>query len=53
MEHNTNKSQEESTVRLDVLDVVQQLGIDMERLKATNLFPEEIARYEKRKRELE
>lgn len=41
-------AKENTAIKLDVIEILKQLGISLERLKETNLFPEEIARLEKK-----
>lgn len=43
----------DQVIQLDVIEIIQKLGIDLDKLKATNLFPEEIARLERRPVNLE
>ena len=41
-------AKENTAIKLDVIEILKQLGISLERLKETNLFPEEIACLEKK-----
>lgn len=42
MKSNQTNTKKEAVFQLDVIELVQKLGIDIDKLKATNIFKEEL-----------